>query len=545
LVRRLPPPGPARPDRGSSLPAGADLRPRLARVGGPRRGRNAGRSLRAAGALPGFAVAAHLLLVCGRAARRPAPVGDAAPPAGRELRMAARSEPGSRPPAGGAVGDRARPCHLARAVGGGAGKEIRLAPRRKPRAAGLPRADPPHGRPGDGRAPAVRRARRRAPSGLRLRAGPRPAIPSRGAAGRGRPARSGLRRALVRRRDDRPPRARRGPRAARVVPEGRHLRRREPPAHGGQPGRRLRSLGSDRRGRGADPLRHRRPRGGEAPGAAARATCPGRRRAGHARAPGRRGGPARDRAPQPPGRDPRPSHGRRRPRLAGPGHRPHLSRDRPLRDPPRPPRARAVGPRRVGGPGHRSAGHRLRPPGARLSRCLPPLRRAGGGRGPGDAGGGRGAPPAGGRVVSADKEGGERPRRGIGTRAVHGNGGPRQGSLTTPIVQSSTFVFDSAREMRRYLDGDPDLAFEFYTRYGNPTLRALEEALAALEGAEAGVVFASGMSAATTGILSVLEAGDEVLASASLYGGTTKFVRDLLPKWGMSSRILPPADLLK
>jgi cystathionine beta-lyase/cystathionine gamma-synthase len=53
------------------------------------------------------------------------------------------------------------------------------------------------------------------------------------------------------------------------------------------------------------------------------------------------------------------------------------------------------------------------------------------------------------------------------------------------------------------------------------------------------------MAAATTGILSVLEAGDEVLASASLYGGTTKFVRDLLPKWGMTSRIVSPADLLK
>ena len=153
---------------------------------------------------------------------------------------------------------------------------------------------------------------------------------------------------------------------------------------------------------------------------------------------------------------------------------------------------------------------------------------------------------AGGRAVSAEKEGGGRPRRGIGTRAVHGNGGPRQGPLTTPIVQSSTFVFDSAGEMRRMLEGDPDLAFEFYTRYGNPTLRALEDALAALEGAEAGVVFASGMAAATTGILSVLEApGDEVLASASLYGGTTKFVRDILPKWGMTSRIVAPADLLR
>jgi cystathionine beta-lyase/cystathionine gamma-synthase len=147
--------------------------------------------------------------------------------------------------------------------------------------------------------------------------------------------------------------------------------------------------------------------------------------------------------------------------------------------------------------------------------------------------------------VSAKKEGGERVRRGIGTRAVHADGHPTQGPLTVPVVQSSTFVFDSAAEMRRYLGGDPDLACEFYSRYGNPTLRALEEALAALEGAEAGLVFASGMAAATTGILSMVESGDEVLASASLYGGTTKFVRDLLPRFGMASRIVAPGDLLR
>ena len=147
--------------------------------------------------------------------------------------------------------------------------------------------------------------------------------------------------------------------------------------------------------------------------------------------------------------------------------------------------------------------------------------------------------------MSPERGGADKRRRGIGTRSVHGNGGPKQGPLTTPIVQSSTFVFDSAAEMRRMLEGDRELAFEFYTRYGNPTLRALEEEVAILEGAEAGVSFASGMAAATTGILSVLEAGDEVLASASLYGGTTKFVRDILPKWGMSSRIVAPADLLR
>ncbi|HEV7500834.1 MAG TPA: hypothetical protein VGQ33_12560, partial [Vicinamibacteria bacterium] len=65
--------------------------------------------------------------------------------------------------------------------------------------------------------------------------------------------------------------------------------------------------------------------------------------------------------------------------------------------------------------------------------------------------------------MSAKKEGGERVRRGIGTRAVHADGHPTQGPLTVPVVQSSTFVFDSAAEMRRYLGGDPDLGFEFYT----------------------------------------------------------------------------------
>ena len=136
-------------------------------------------------------------------------------------------------------------------------------------------------------------------------------------------------------------------------------------------------------------------------------------------------------------------------------------------------------------------------------------------------------------------------RLGIGTRAVHGAPRPRQGPLTTPIVQSSTFVFESSAQMRRMLQGDGDLEYEFYTRYGNPTLRALEEALASLEEAEAGVVFASGMAAITTAILSVVEKGDEVLASASLYGGTTKFVRDYLPRLGMASRIVAPADLAR
>lgn len=132
-------------------------------------------------------------------------------------------------------------------------------------------------------------------------------------------------------------------------------------------------------------------------------------------------------------------------------------------------------------------------------------------------------------------------KRGAGTRAVHGRRGAKAGPLTTPVVQSSTFAFASAEEMRRYLAGDGDLYL--YTRYANPTLRELEESLAELEEAEAGLVFASGMAAMTTAILSLVKAGDEVLASASLYGGTTRFVREILPALGVTGRFLAPAEL--
>lgn len=134
-------------------------------------------------------------------------------------------------------------------------------------------------------------------------------------------------------------------------------------------------------------------------------------------------------------------------------------------------------------------------------------------------------------------------RGGIGTRAVHGARNPVSGPLIPPVVQSATFVMDSAAEMRRYLEGDEDLYL--YTRYANPTVRVLEEHLAALEYGEAALAFASGMAAATTGILSLLEPGDEVLASASLYGGTARFVRDVLPRFGFGGRIVPVSDLGK
>jgi cystathionine beta-lyase/cystathionine gamma-synthase len=126
---------------------------------------------------------------------------------------------------------------------------------------------------------------------------------------------------------------------------------------------------------------------------------------------------------------------------------------------------------------------------------------------------------------------------------VHGRHGARSGSLAPPIAQTSTFAFASSAEMRRYLDGDPGLYL--YTRYANPTLRELEETLAALEGAEAGIVLASGMAAMSTAVLSLVRAGDEVLASASLYGGTIKLLSELLARLSVSARFVPPADLAR
>jgi cystathionine beta-lyase/cystathionine gamma-synthase len=133
--------------------------------------------------------------------------------------------------------------------------------------------------------------------------------------------------------------------------------------------------------------------------------------------------------------------------------------------------------------------------------------------------------------------------RTIGTRAVHGDRTAAAGPLTAPIVQSATFVMESSAEMRRYLEGDEGLYL--YTRYANPTVRVLEEHLAALEEGEAALALASGMAASTTGILSMIEPGDEVLASASLYGGTARFVREILPRFGFRGRVVPVADLHK
>lgn len=122
-------------------------------------------------------------------------------------------------------------------------------------------------------------------------------------------------------------------------------------------------------------------------------------------------------------------------------------------------------------------------------------------------------------------------KRGMATRAVH-EGESRHGvsgPVVSPITQSANFTFSNVEEMKAWVEGRSKV--DIYTRYGNPTLRVAEAKLAALEETDGALVAASGMAAITSSILSFVEAGDEIIATRSLYGGTYRFMRDMLPRF--------------
>ena len=109
-------------------------------------------------------------------------------------------------------------------------------------------------------------------------------------------------------------------------------------------------------------------------------------------------------------------------------------------------------------------------------------------------------------------------------------------SLTTPIYETSTFVFDSAADVERYQDGTRR-AF-LYSRYENPTVVATEEKLAVADGAEMSLAFSSGMAATATALMTLLSAGDEVVCASAIYGGTFHFIETLLPRFGVERRFV-------
>jgi cystathionine beta-lyase/cystathionine gamma-synthase len=124
--------------------------------------------------------------------------------------------------------------------------------------------------------------------------------------------------------------------------------------------------------------------------------------------------------------------------------------------------------------------------------------------------------------------------RGPQTNAIHAGEPNRHGvgvGVGTPISRTSTFTFSSTEEMKLWAEGKSKAYI--YTRYGNPTLAIAEGKIAALEGAEAAVVTASGMAAISSALLGALKCGDEVISTAQLYGGTYRLMRDVFPDMGI------------
>ncbi len=129
---------------------------------------------------------------------------------------------------------------------------------------------------------------------------------------------------------------------------------------------------------------------------------------------------------------------------------------------------------------------------------------------------------------------------GFATRAIH-HGFDRtgaQGALVPPIYMTSTYAFETAAESESVAAGE--LLRPLYGREENPTQSVLEARLANLEGAEACVVFASGMGAVASLMLSLLSQGDEVIVHRTVYSNTLALTEDALPRFGIK---VVPADL--
>jgi methionine-gamma-lyase len=122
----------------------------------------------------------------------------------------------------------------------------------------------------------------------------------------------------------------------------------------------------------------------------------------------------------------------------------------------------------------------------------------------------------------------------IGTRAVHVQKAPapkHSSAVSVPIYQTSNFVFDDPDELAESLEA-PDGDY-VYSRYGNPTIRALEDTVADLEGGVAAVATTSGMGAINSALLATLRAGDHVITQRAVYGGTYASLNDLAERFGI------------
>src|SRR5947207_1990572 len=143
--------------------------------------------------------------------------------------------------------------------------------------------------------------------------------------------------------------------------------------------------------------------------------------------------------------------------------------------------------------------------------------------------------------MAANDNGKKAPHK-IATLAIHGGQekDPTTKARAVPIYQTTSYVFDDADHAARLF-----ALQEFgniYSRIMNPTVDVLEQRVAALEGGAAGLALASGQAAETLAVLTLCKAGDEIVSTTSLYGGTYNLFHHTLPRLGITVRFVDAAD---
>ncbi|NQT51085.1 O-acetylhomoserine aminocarboxypropyltransferase/cysteine synthase, partial [bacterium] len=131
---------------------------------------------------------------------------------------------------------------------------------------------------------------------------------------------------------------------------------------------------------------------------------------------------------------------------------------------------------------------------------------------------------------------------GFETRQLHGGqeADPATGSRAVPIYQTTSYCFrDTEHAAALFSLEEPGY---IYTRIMNPTTDVLEKRVALLEGGVAGLAFASGQAACTSGILNICYGGSEIVAASTLYGGTVTLLDHTLPHYGVTTRFADPYD---
>ena len=131
-------------------------------------------------------------------------------------------------------------------------------------------------------------------------------------------------------------------------------------------------------------------------------------------------------------------------------------------------------------------------------------------------------------------------KSGKGTRAVHSGTSSADNSINTPVYQSSTFFLDD-NAYKMWKDGAPRAPV--YSRYNNPSMRAVEKIVAHLEGAEDALVCSTGMAAICTTLLTFLNQGDRIVTTRNLYGGTVLSLDQDFTRFGIDVHYVDIKDL--